>query len=379
MAKSSLEKLIEKQIKQNKDTERKREREARKEAVRLRAASIVNNQPYVNGFRSMDVTAEEILKCLLTCKPAESNHIAFEDSIFPDYVQMSIGTELEKLIQYGMIGGLISYDNGGFCDILPPALVYFENKEKAFLQYGEENSMNINKRELNELIKQGLIFQEQSSNITTEDCAKWTQDVRTYNERILKKHPVYQSLKDALFFNKLTTILGCLQSVYEDTVFWFERSSDITMLPTNIGKSSALYDVFISHANADKMDYVNELKASLDKLNINVFYDKDSLEWGDNWKNRIYEGVAKAEFAIIIISENFFDREWTEKELREFLSRQNINGQKIILPILHNITIEQLQQKYPDIADIQALNSSKYSCDEIALKFAAQLIKRLKA
>ena len=379
MAKSSLEKLIEKQIKQNKDTERKREREARKEAVRLRAASIVNNQPYVNGFRSMDVTAEEILKCLLTCKPAESNHIAFEDSIFPDYVQMSIGTELEKLIQYGMIGGLISYDNGGFCDILPPALVYFENKEKAFLQYGEENSMNINKRELNELIKQGLIFQEQSSNITTEDCAKWTQDVRTYNERILKKHPVYQSLKDALFFNKLTTILGCLQSVYEDTVFWFERSSDITMLPTNIGKSSALYDVFISHANADKMDYVNELKASLDKLNINVFYDKDSLEWGDNWKNRIYEGVAKAEFAIIIISENFFDREWTEKELTDFLNRQNRNGQKIILPILHNITVAQLQEKYPAVADIQALDSSKYSCDEIALKFAAQLIKRLKA
>ena len=140
-----------------------------------------------------------------------------------------------------------------------------------------------------------------------------------------------------------------------------------------------MYDVFISHANADKATYVDDLKKSLDKLNIQVFYDKDTLEWGDNWKDKILEGVKKAEFAIIVISENFFGREWTEKELSDFLSRQNQNGQKIILPILHNITVAQLQIKYPAVADIQALDSSKYSCDEIALKFAAQLIKRLKA
>ena len=143
-------------------------------------------------------------------------------------------------------------------------------------------------------------------------------------------------------------------------------------------KSFSMYDVFISHANADKAIYVDNLKSSLDKLKINIFYDKDTLEWGDNWKNKILEGVEKAEFAIIVISENFFDREWTERELNDFLNRQNRNGQKIILPILHNITIEQLRERYPTVADIQVLDSSKYSCDEIALKFAAQLIKRLK-
>ena len=67
-----------------------------------------------------------------------------------------------------------------------------------------------------------------------------------------------------------------------------------------------MYDVFISHANADKATYVDDLKKSLDKLGVQVFYDKDTLEWGDNWKNKILEGVGKAEFAIIVISENFF-------------------------------------------------------------------------
>ena len=139
------------------------------------------------------------------------------------------------------------------------------------------------------------------------------------------------------------------------------------------------YDVFISHANKDKVDYVDELKASLEKLKIKIFYDKDSLEWGDNWKDRILNGTKKAEFAIIVISENFFDREWTERELSEFLSRQNRNGQKLILPILHNITVSQLQEKYPSVADLQAIDSSKYNCDQIALLFARQLIKRLKS
>ena len=78
------------------------------------------------------------------------------------------------------------------------------------------------------------------------------------------------------------------------------------------------------------------------------------------------------------ISENFFDREWTEKELNEFLNRQNQNGQKIILPVVHNIMMEQLRDKYPSVAEIQAINSQDYTCDQIAILFAAQLIKRLK-
>lgn len=103
------------------------------------------------------------------------------------------------------------------------------------------------------------------------------------------------------------------------------------------------------------------------------------MEWGDKWKDRILEGVEKSEFAIIVISENFFDREWTEKELSEFLNRQNRNGQKIILPVVHKISMSQLKEKYPLIADIQAIDSSDYTYDQIALLFAEQLIKRLKA
>lgn len=102
---------------------------------------------------------------------------------------------------------------------------------------------------------------------------------------------------------------------------------------------------------------------------------KKSLEWGDKWKDRILDGVNRSEFAIIVISEYFFGREWTEKELKEFLNRQIKNGQKIVLAVMHNITMEQLRDKYPSVAEIQTIRSKDYSHDQSALLFAAQLIK----
>lgn len=150
-------------------------------------------------------------------------------------------------------------------------------------------------------------------------------------------------------------------------------------VPKYQAKTLPEYDVFISHANKDKEGLIDELYESLNRLGIKIFYDKESLIWGDEWKKQILNGVSKAEFAIIVISKNFFDREWTEKELTQFLNRQNKNGQKLILPILHNISMKQLKDKYPGIADIQAINSKDYTCDQIALLFANILIKRLKS
>ena len=258
--------------------------------------------------------------------------------------------------------------------------------------------MNSAREYLKELIARGQTLQNPQYDINTinsasrlaseypsnSDIQTWERDVKAFSYQYLRNHFAYtlidNTLNNTFGSFRIGSLINYLEKVYNDFAFWDsmeEEQFDASKRQSHA--EVAMYDVFISHANADKATYVDDLKKSLDKLNIQVFYDKDTLEWGDNWKDKILEGVKKAEFAIIVISENFFGREWTEKELSDFLSRQNQNGQKIILPILHNITVAQLQIKYPAVADIQALDSSKYSCDEIALKFAAQLIKRLKA
>ena len=208
----------------------------------------------------------------------------------------------------------------------------------------------------------------------------WMDDVQTFYSTYLRSHPLSSRIDTLLFQRKFDELVAALTSISKDEAFIDKMNGvEKVEVPKYQAKTLPEYDVFISHANKDKEDLIEELYQSLQKLGISIFYDKESLEWGDNWKERILNGTKKAEFAIIVISENFFDREWTERELSEFLNRQNRNGQKLILPIVHNITMQQLQEKYPNVADIQAINSKDYTCDQIALLFANILIKRLKS
>ena len=51
----------------------------------------------------------------------------------------------------------------------------------------------------------------------------------------------------------------------------------------------------------------------------------------------------------------------------------------IIIGILPFLLYSYLKNKYPSVAEIQAIDSKEHSCDEIALQFARLFIKRLKA
>lgn len=253
-------------------------------------------------------------------------------------------------------------------NILKDGYLYKENKFN--------NSLD-DMTPLNQLIQEAYQIQSKG-NSNTDEKEEWLNDAQIYIENNLKSNSLYQRMERILFHRTSTAfkdLLLCLKSINK------EQQGDVVQKPNLKLKEDKLmleYDVFISHANKDKEDFVSELYASLNKLGISIFYDTKTLEWGDNWKQKILEGTKKAEFAIIVISKNFFDREWTEKELNEFLNRQNENGQKTILPILHKISVKELQEKYPSVADIQAIDSLKYSSDQIALLFANQLIKRLK-
>lgn len=134
------------------------------------------------------------------------------------------------------------------------------------------------------------------------------------------------------------------------------------------------YDVFLSHANNDKDDYVRELKQSFEKLGISVFYDETSIDWGDNWKEKIYEGLSSCKYGVIVLSKNFFDRKWTEKELKELLSRQNKTGNKIILPIAYEIDIKTVNEKYKGLRNIQFIEASKNDIKDITIKLAKILL-----
>lgn len=167
---------------------------------------------------------------------------------------------------------------------------------------------------------------------------------------------------------------------YAEFKKWIETENK--RVPQNMSRKGMAnqkeYDVFISHASKDKLDYVDKLYEVIKQLDVRVFYDTKEISWGENWKKAIINGTEQSEFAIIIISKNFFGREWTEIELEEFLKQQNVRGQKVVLPLLYNISIDEMKEKYPSLAEIQVIESSSKSNEEIAILFAKELIKRLR-
>jgi TIR domain len=127
------------------------------------------------------------------------------------------------------------------------------------------------------------------------------------------------------------------------------------------------YDVFISHASEDKDSIVFPLASILERLGVKLWYDQFELKVGDSLSRSIDKGLAHSKYGIVIISPFFLKKDWPEYELRGLTSKE-IGGKKVILPIWHNITRDDLLKYSPTLADKLSLDTSKNSIYEIAFR-----------
>jgi hypothetical protein len=125
------------------------------------------------------------------------------------------------------------------------------------------------------------------------------------------------------------------------------------------------HDVFISHASEDKEAFVDPLANALSKAGVKVWYDKFALAWGDTLRGTIDRGLASCRYGIVVLSPAFLKRKkWTEHELDGLFAREQ-SGEKVVLPIWHNIKREDLIDYGPSFADRLAKNSAADSIDDI--------------
>lgn len=135
-----------------------------------------------------------------------------------------------------------------------------------------------------------------------------------------------------------------------------ESKSDIEEKPQNeTGTNSDIkqWDVFISHATEDKQ-IATPLVGKLKEFDLNVWYDKDVLRWGDSLMESINNGLKKSIFGIVIFSKTFFKKRWTMTELKALVALANATGEKKILPLLYEISHKELTDQYPILSDIVA-------------------------
>jgi len=129
------------------------------------------------------------------------------------------------------------------------------------------------------------------------------------------------------------------------------------------------YDVFISHASEDKDEVVRPLASALRDEGLSVWYDEFELRIGDSLRRKIDRGVATSKFGLIVLSEMFFKKGWTNYELDGLVTRQN-TGEQILLPIWHNVTKRQVIDFSPSLADMVARSTATHTVEEIASEIA---------
>jgi hypothetical protein len=117
------------------------------------------------------------------------------------------------------------------------------------------------------------------------------------------------------------------------------------------------YDAFISHTSEDKENVMRPLVAELQKYGLNIWLDELTLRVGDSLRASIEEGLAQSRFGVVVFSHAFFSKNWPPAELNALFARE-MAGQKVILPVWHGVTSEDMLRYAPIQADKLAANTS---------------------
>lgn len=155
-----------------------------------------------------------------------------------------------------------------------------------------------------------------------------------------------------------------------------QKSLSIDSLPnqrvTMFSESQKSYDVFVSHASEDKLSFVRPFVECLKEKNVAVWYDESELKIGDSLRRSIDNGLKNSKYGIVVLSEAFFKKEWPQRELDGLFARE-VNGEKVILPIWHKISKNEVMGYSPIIADMLAINTTDFTIEEIAEQIAIRI------
>jgi hypothetical protein len=117
------------------------------------------------------------------------------------------------------------------------------------------------------------------------------------------------------------------------------------------------WDVFISHASEDKED-ARPLAVALRRAGVRVWLDEQELILGDRLPRKIDEGLARSKWGIVILNPHFFQKEWPRTELDALLSRE-MQGQRVLLPVWHNISATDICEYSPSLAARIAIRTDR--------------------
>lgn len=110
------------------------------------------------------------------------------------------------------------------------------------------------------------------------------------------------------------------------------------------------WDVFISYASEDRDAVVLPLAMALKNCGCKVWYDRTELHVGDSLRRKIDEGLSLSRYGVVVLSPAFFKKEFPQRELDGLANRES-DGGKVVLPIWHDVDVQQVRSFSPILAD----------------------------
>jgi hypothetical protein len=121
---------------------------------------------------------------------------------------------------------------------------------------------------------------------------------------------------------------------------------------------AAKWDVFVCHASEDKDNFVRPLARGLETHGLKVWFDEFTLTVGDSLRRSIDRGLAGSRFGVVVISPDFLQKEWPQRELDGLVARET-GGVKVILPVWHKATADLIRRHSLTLADKVAVSSAR--------------------
>jgi hypothetical protein len=134
---------------------------------------------------------------------------------------------------------------------------------------------------------------------------------------------------------------------------WHDETQTAIAMTTD---SEPLWDAFISHAREDKAQVVQPLFDELRRRGYRIWYDRYELKLGDSLRGSIERGLSHSRYGIVVLSKAFLRKRWPRSELDGLLARESTD-RKVILPIWHDVTEEEIAARSPILAGRLAIDS----------------------
>ena len=126
------------------------------------------------------------------------------------------------------------------------------------------------------------------------------------------------------------------------------------------------FDVFVCYASEDRAT-IESLVAVLKGRGIKVWWDRGQITLGDRLSEKIDEGLRNSRYGVMIISKSSIAKPWPEAEFHSVIHRSiSSRGEKVLLPVLLDLTHAQFAEEYPLLADIVTAQLIDADFDQLA-------------